>query len=168
MQSKSRNIWDNHKNNKLKKYLKWALVILWAIFIFYLSHQPAHQSDNLSKDITKVIVKIVENIAPNKDFNISNTNHMVRKNAHFFCYLVLGFLLNHALQNKKTNTVKYMLTALSICILYAISDEIHQLFIPGRGGQIKDIIIDTSGSIIGIIFHYILSKLYENKKESIF
>ena len=35
-------------------------------------------------------------------------------------------------------------------MLYAISDEVHQLFVPGRGGQVKDIVIDSAGAIVGI------------------
>jgi len=41
--------------------------------------------------------------------------------------------------------------ALLICILYAVSDEVHQLFIPGRGGQFKDVIIDSAGVLVEII-----------------
>lgn len=40
--------------------------------------------------------------------------------------------------------------ALGICILYAISDEFHQLFVPGRGGQIRDVLIDSTGAIVGV------------------
>lgn len=36
-----------------------------------------------------------------------------------------------------------------ICILYAISDEVYQLFVPGRGGQVSDVILDIVGAIVG-------------------
>lgn len=47
---------------------------------------------------------------------------------------------------------KCILLILCICILYAISDEIHQMFVPGRGAQGRDIVIDSVGSVVGIIF----------------
>jgi VanZ family protein len=39
--------------------------------------------------------------------------------------------------------------SLAICIIYAVSDELHQLFVPGRGCQLKDVIIDTAGAVSG-------------------
>ena len=39
--------------------------------------------------------------------------------------------------------------AVGICVLYAISDEVHQLFVPGRSGQFKDVFLDSGGAIVG-------------------
>ena len=61
-----------------------------------------------------------------------------------------------------------LLSALTISLLYAISDEIHQLFVPGRAGQIRDVLIDFSGSLTGVIFALIfitiLSKIILKKR----
>ena len=45
---------------------------------------------------------------------------------------------------------KKIAIALVVCILFAISDEFHQLFVPGRGAQVKDVLIDTAGAIVGM------------------
>ena len=129
--------------------------------IFYLSHQPVETSNKLSKDITKVIIETVEKVAPQKEFNLSRLNHIVRKNAHFFAYLVLGALILNILKINGINGYKAVLIALSIAIIYAISDEVHQLYVPGRGGQIKDVIIDSAGAMVGIIIY---KGLYRLKK----
>lgn len=50
-----------------------------------------------------------------------------------------------------------------ICILYAISDEVHQLFVPGRGGQVRDVIIDSAGAIAGILGYNGLSRIRSKK-----
>lgn len=134
-----------------RKVLPWLLVILWMALIFYLSHQPANTSNGLSKGATEIIVETVEKIAPSVDINIKNFNHNLRKNAHFFAYLVLGILVVNGLRSIGIVGYKAMSLALFICILYAISDEVHQLFVPGRGGQIKDVIIDSAGAVVGIL-----------------
>lgn len=124
----------------MNKKLNLILIIVWMIFIFIMSSFNADTSSNQ----TGFIVNIISNT-----FNINNIDLItliVRKFAHFTEYFVLGLLIY--------NYNKNVLKALIICIIYAISDEIHQLFILGRSFQIKDIIIDTLGSITGILFVY--------------
>ncbi|RBP58100.1 VanZ family protein [Alkalibaculum bacchi] len=134
-----------------KRILPWALVIFWMALIFYLSHQPAAESNGLSTNITRKIAEIIEKIAPNIGFNLGSLNHIVRKNAHFFAYLVLGALVVNGVKNSGVSTLKAIRVALFICILYAISDEVHQLYIPGRSGEVKDVIIDSAGALVGIL-----------------
>ena len=137
----------------LRKILPWLFVILWMIIIFYLSHQQVEQSNNLSKELTDVIIKAVEKIAPEKNFKLGNFNHIIRKNAHFFSYLILGVLVAYGLGSNGLRGYRGIGLALLICVLYAISDEAHQLFVPGRGGQVKDVILDSAGAIVGIAIY---------------
>jgi VanZ family protein len=134
-----------------RKVLPWLLVILWMALIFYLSHQPATRSNGLSKGATEIIVETVEKIAPNVDINKRSFNNIIRKNAHFFAYLVLGTLVSNGLRGSGVAGYRSIGLALLFCILYAISDELHQLFVPGRGGQVKDVIIDSAGAVVGIL-----------------
>lgn len=137
-----------------RKILSWSFVILWMALIFYLSHQPATQSNGLSTSITEKVIEIVEKIAPNLDIDIRSFNHIIRKNAHFFAYLILGVLTSNGLRNSKVEDKRGLIIAIIISVLYAISDEVHQLFVPGRGGQVKDVIIDSTGSLVGIALYY--------------
>lgn len=128
------------------KKLNIILVIIWMIFIFIMSSFNSNESSNQSN----FIVNILSNI-----FNISNIEILsliVRKLAHFIEYTILGILVYNLIYsyNKKI----YISTI--ICIIYAISDEMHQLFVPGRSCQITDILIDSMGSVTGIILLYIL------------
>ncbi len=132
------------------KRFPWVLVVLWMVLIFYLSHQPATESNELSTGITEIIIETVEKIAPDIDFDIGRLNHIIRKNAHFFAYLVLGILVVNGLRSCNVNGYKGFILALLICVLYAISDEIYQLYVPGRGGQVKDVILDSAGALVGI------------------
>lgn len=58
----------------------------------------------------------------------------------------------------KNNTKKPYLLSILLCIIYATSDEIHQIFTPDRACQIKDILIDSIGSITGIYLFKLLKK----------
>ncbi len=141
---------------QIRILVSWTAVLCLFILIFTLSSQPAAQSDGLSKKVTKMMIKTVERIAPSGvgdqsvDDLVEKFNHIVRKNAHFFAYLVLGILMVNLLRRVGIKGFKVFVLALAICILYAISDEVHQLFVPGRGAQVKDVLIDSAGAMVGV------------------
>ena len=129
----------------MKKKISIILVILWMILIFIMSSFSGNDSSNQSN----FIVDIISNI-----FNINNIELLsliIRKLAHFTEYFILGILVYNMIYN--LNKKKYI--SIIICILYAISDEIHQIFTSDRGPRVFDIFIDTLGSSTSII---ILSK----------
>lgn len=146
---------------KVKKVLPWVLTLAWMALIFFLSHQPATQSASLSSGVMEQVLKIIEKALPDASFDLELFHHFIRKNAHFFAYLVLGVLVTMSLRTMDhVNLTSWQLILLGavICVLYAISDEVHQIFIPGRAGQIKDILIDSAGSMTGIALIYHLKK----------
>lgn len=105
-----------------------ALPLLWMGFIFYLSSFPD--------------LSLKGEFAP-YDF-------ILRKIAHVTEYAVLSFLL-------KRNFHGYVLTGL-LSFAYAITDEIHQYFVPGRSGNFADLGIDAVGVLIGLIVYYWITK----------
>lgn len=134
----------------MKKQLSIILVLIWMIIIFIMSSFNAEDSANQSN----FILNIISNI-----FNIENVKLLsliIRKLAHFTEYLILGLLTINML-NKNDISKKYILSIL-ICIIYATSDEIHQIFVPGRACQLRDILIDSIGSITGIYLYKLLIK----------
>lgn len=148
----------------LKKLLSWTAVLLWMILIFNLSSQVAEQSNELSTGITEVIIIIIEKVDPNADFDIHAFNHIIRKNAHFFAYFVLGILVINAFRRSGVFGYKSIVLALLICVLYAVSDEVHQYFVPGRGPGVKDVFIDSAGAVVGIMLYLGISKLIIKRK----
>lgn len=138
---------------KIKKALPWALTLSWMALIFFLSHQPATESASLSTGVMAQVIKLMEKIAPGLHFDMALLHYFIRKNAHFTVYLVLGVLVFNSLRRTETlklTKAQLILVAVLICVLYAISDEVHQVFIPGRAGQIKDVLIDSAGAIVGV------------------
>ena len=138
----------------MTKYYKlsWVGVVLWMAVIFYLSHQPAAVSSNLSSDITEFIINAVEDVFPDTGIDIRDLNHIVRKNAHFIAYFILGILMVNAFKGSVLPRRRSVIWALVFSVLYAMSDEFHQLFIPGRSGEVRDVFIDSTGAFFGIAF----------------
>lgn len=145
------------------KILKY-LIILWMIIIFLLSNQKAQDSKQLSNSfITKTIINIYEmkhgKITEEKKIEIKeNYSFIVRKAAHFTIYLVLGLLVSLVLIGKNLNIKQIIIYGVLICMAYSITDEIHQIFVSGRSGEIRDIIVDTCGSTVGILLNIIINR----------
>jgi len=96
-----------------------------------------------------------------QDTSFAYAGRLMRKSAHFIAYLILGFLVSHAMKNEVSTatTWKRRGASLLLCVAYAISDEFHQLFVPGRGPLLKDVFIDGSGAALGIILYFGARKL---------
>jgi VanZ family protein len=86
-------------------------------------------------------------------------NRILRKNAHYFAYLVLGILVINALRISGVKGWRVCVLALGICVLYAVSDEVHQLFVPGRGGQVRDVLIDSAGATVGLGLYQVFGRI---------
>ncbi len=66
--------------------------------------------------------------------------------AHGAVYGILGVLLYFSFKNRR------ILKAVLISLLYGISDEIHQSFVPGRTPEVKDLIVDTAAALLAVTF----------------
>ena len=124
------------------------------IIIFVLSSQNGQESSNLSESFINRILNIVfSNISfENKLIIISKIEFIIRKLAHFTLYFCVG---TNAIMLFKTYNIKnneQIALALLIGVIYAVFDEIHQVFVPGRAGKVTDVAIDTLGVISGIYF----------------
>lgn len=142
-----------------KKIIKIILVVIWMGIIFLFSNQDASESSNLSDSFIYKIVSIFrsEDISDeDMELIISNNTFVVRKFAHAFIYFIFGILIYSLLKEFNINNI--IIYSLIICYLYAVSDEFHQYFIPGRSMEFFDTIIDGCGSFIGICFSRIISK----------
>jgi len=158
------------KNKNMTAITSWIAVILWMILIFILSAQPAAQSSGLSKKVTEIIIEIVHQWIP-LDIESSTMldlaskyNHTVRKLAHFFAYFILAILVMNATIKSGVRGAKGIIIALLICVFYAISDEVHQLFVPGRGGQVKDVLIDSAGASFGVVIYISMNSIVNRLK----
>ena len=144
----------------MKKVIYSILIVLWMSVIFCLSNQPAIDSTELSDGF---ISNTIGNVYKFFNKNISSDElneikvkytHPVSKMAHF------GILVTLLVREYNVSFNKCLFISLLVCLLYSISDEVHQLFVIGRSGEIRDVLIDTSGSFIGI---FIFNNLFRKK-----
>lgn len=142
-----------------------VLLIGWMILIFCLSHQTADVSSKTSGGIVETVVKIIcpeydELSFAEQEKIFGKVQFWVRKTAHFSLYAILG---GFAFLSVITyiNIPLWLRVSISgaICLIYSISDEIHQLFIEGRSGEIRDVCIDFAGSLVAILILLLLSHI---------
>jgi len=144
------------KKQQLQIILSWTAVILWMFFIFILSAQHATESTHLSDRAAEIIMEKINTVIQLDIQTSTSTNfvksfkHILRKSAHVGEYFILGALVMNAMKTSKVPKFKAFIMSAILCILYAVSDEVHQFFVPGRGAQVTDVLIDSIGAISGI------------------
>lgn len=128
----------------MKKIIKTLLFVSWLILIYSLSAETGDQSGSLSNGILLSIAKLLK-ISDTKAF-VDTFGFFIRKLAHFSEYFILYILTYECF--KEYNCPKLIVVSVLFCVLYASFDEFHQLFVDGRCGQLSDVMIDSSGSIV--------------------
>lgn len=150
----------------MKKIISFIALILWMIVIFSFSSADANKSTSTSDKVITTMIeikdKITNNETPNneKEIIVKNSSFYIRKIAHITEYLILGFLMFNLLKQYSVTNIYY---AIGLSILYSCTDEFHQLFISGRSGSIRDILIDFIGILIGT---YLYKLLFIKNKEN--
>jgi len=142
----------------LKNISLYCLIaVMVAIFLF--SAQSAEESSKLSGKIVTVVIRIVMPSYDDLPFleqqRIKDkVSFVVRKIAHFTEFAALGFFLMLYLFCVYTKTKLFYLAFFSWVggTFYAVTDEIHQMFVSGRYPATTDVLIDSSGVLFGILF----------------
>jgi VanZ family protein len=123
---------------KLIKY--WLPVAVWMGIIFFFSSRPR--------------------IPVSESYTIS---FVIFKTLHLIEYSLLYILLYRAMRNSGSKIqAKFTFQALLVAILYAVTDEIHQVFVPTREGRLRDVAIDSIG--ISVTAYYIWKLLPQAPK----
>jgi VanZ family protein len=162
------------RNQKFMHVFVWMAVVLWMLFIFFLSSQPATVSNGLSKSVTRAAVKAVEKTDPSDssakkiEKRVSGLNNTIRKYAHTSVYLVLAVLIFIAFKRYGSKRPAALLFSFLICALFAASDEFHQLFVPGRSSQLLDFALDCAGAATGLLLYTLASGIFVNLRSKRF
>jgi len=113
---------------RMKRFSKyWLPAIFWVVVIFFFSSFPTKQTTEIFW----------------QDF-------LLKKTAHFIEFGILAVLLYRAFINSGFKTKNAIIYSVIFFVLYAISDEFHQSFIPGREPRVRDVIIDMTGGILSL------------------
>ena len=136
---------------KRKAYIiiSWTLVVTCMVFIFWMSGFNATESSGMSDSIIRKILAV---------FGEEFSSFVVRKAAHMLEFCALAMTLFNAIYSSwgKKSTPFW---AFGGTVVYAITDEIHQLFVEGRACRVFDVFVDSFGALIGIIFAIIILKI---------
>ena len=149
------------------------LCLFWMGFIFYMSstkggisHQESNEIVNLIENTEVTLQDKAENKTTNDNSQVDkNTinaqqenelDHVIRKNAHAFMYMILAFLVSGVFFTFNKRGKDAIIYILFICLFYAVTDEFHQSFVPGRGSLVSDVLVDFGGALIVLTFFYLV------------
>jgi len=151
---------NNTMNSNIKaKKLFYRVIFCTATFlcmlaIFIFSSQDADESSEVSGSLIEFIAPVfypgykeLDNYS--RTALVDSLQSVVRTAAHGTIYFALGVLAALSLYTFDFRILKCLVLAIMICIVYAVTDEIHQYFVPGRSMQFIDIVVDTGGAVLG-------------------
>jgi VanZ family protein len=148
-------------------FINWVPAIIWMAVIFSAS------SDSGSfKRSSRIIEPIIRWLFPHiSDAALDWTILIVRKCAHLTEFAILGILLLRGLQKQSSGSLRdwrWSRTgqAWLLVVLYASSDEFHQIFVPNRQASVVDVLIDSTGAAIGLMLAWAFSYWLRSRKES--
>lgn len=127
---------------------EWIPVIAWGAIIFTLS-TSAFSAANTARTIDPVLRWLLPGITAS---SIDVAHMLIRKTAHFTEYGVLFWLLVRGPMADRPYT------ALMLCVAYALLDEGHQSFVPGRTASLYDVALDSTGALFS---HYLTTAIAE-------
>lgn len=154
----------------MRKIIFLILCLLWMGSIYYMSSVDGAISHKDSYNLVSIIKNIMKStsIPVNISVNYNNqgvrqnkvainkADFIVRKSAHFGEFLILAILACSTAFEFKLKGKAAVIYILFFCLLYAVLDEFHQMFTDDRTSSVADVLIDFSGSCIGIGLYYFI------------
>ncbi|MEG0295127.1 MAG: VanZ family protein [Clostridium sp.] len=131
-------------------------------FISINSSKSGVQSHKQSGVIEEVVEKVVPDkvqtsLKDSKFFK--SIDYTVRKSAHMIEFFILAIAVSALLFTLGIRGKSAVIYILFVVLMYAVLDEFHQLYVPGRTSTVKDVLIDFSGGTVGtIVFYWIYYK----------
>ena len=152
-----------------KRILCWMAVAGWMAVIFWMSAQTGNQSGGTSEAIVRWLVGIFypgfQQLSQVRQTAILEVCHTIlRKGAHFAEYAILAILVANALRQYVLSQRLSWVLPVAISAVYALTDEVHQYFVPGRACRLLDVGIDTCGAIFGMCLFAVILALLRKRK----
>jgi hypothetical protein len=144
------------------------LLFCTFVVIFNFSSEDSEKSGSTSQRVTEAITKNIESIQKldnvKKAKVLDKIESVIRKIAHFSIYGLVGVLLMALLSTYNITDKNKIIFTIVLGAIYASSDEFHQSFIPGRSGEVRDVMLDTLGVAVGGLIVLAIIKLIEKIK----
>lgn len=154
----------------MRKIVLTILTLFWLFIIFQFSAAPADESSQMSLSVGHAIGHIFipqydEWDLKRQDDFAKEVEYPIRKCAHASEYAVLGILLTATLAAWNMKSKNNIFISLIAGVIYASSDEFHQLFVPGRDGRVTDVMIDSLGLLAGILAVHLAAHLISSLRQ---
>jgi VanZ family protein len=152
---------------KLRKFFKyWLPVLVWMILIFSAS-ADAGSSQRSSRLIRPILLWLFPSMPDDVVFGIVL---VVRKCAHLGEYAILAILLWRAIRqpvkgDPRPWSWREAWWSVLIVAFYAATDEMHQRFVPNREATVRDVLIDTTGGLFGVLFLWVVVRWCKRKQQ---
>lgn len=157
------------KKSHIYRIIFLILSITVATTIFIFSNQNGTKSKSTSRKVMRQIIEIwpsTKNLSEKqKQQLVEKSQPAIRKAAHFTIYTLLGINILIFLKTFNINNKKQIIYTLILCMIYATSDEIHQMFTDDRSPMILDILIDTLGATFGTLIVTEITRLINKKQK---
>ena len=142
-------------------------MIVVMVVIFSFSAMQGEDSGKLSGSLLEMIIGGLVRIfhGPISDATIAHWHNIFRKCAHFTEFMCLGITAVVAFYNGMKSGWRNLLLPILFGVLYAISDEVHQIFVPGRGCAATDVFIDSCGVVTGVLIALLVAVCAKEEKE---
>ena len=154
------------KNLIFKRVLFLIMLAITFYAIFKFSSQDGELSSSVSRKVTTFFVELLSKVknmdAGLKLHYITKLEPIVRKLAHFSIYTIVGFSIMGFMCTFNIRNIFKFIISNFVGIIYAVSDEIHQSFTPGRSPRVLDVCIDSLGVLTGIFILIFLIILLES------
>lgn len=158
---------------KIQRIIFAILTILTFIIIFIFSNQNGYKSKSTSKNFTRKVIEILQidkNLSESqKEKLIEDSQYIVRKTAHFTIYTIASLNIMIFINTYNIKFKNKILIAFIIAVIYAITDEIHQIFTGTRTPKVLDVLIDSAGVLYGIgiflLFNMIIRKITKKNEK---
>jgi VanZ family protein len=153
-------------NKRIIRAILIALIIAVMVLIFILSAEDGQDSGGTSGGITETVLDISGIDASELDEEeFAKVEGFIRTSAHFSEYALLAFLSALLLATYKIKRIYTFAFSVAFAAFYAITDEIHQIFVPDRAAQISDWLVDVSGAALGASLVLLLLLIAEALKK---
>ncbi len=155
---------------KLLRMVFWSATVAIMLVIFFHSAKNATQStaasDPIAQAVYSVIVPDETVITVEQRIEIMDKIQLfVRKSAHFLIYAALGFSFFASLTTHFVTLKNKFILSQVFSSAYAASDEFHQLFVEGRAGTVKDVLLDSAGALFGILLCFAATLIIKKIKK---
>ena len=159
------------KTKTVLKIVFIAATVFLLVFIFVMSAKPAIESSEISLSVGYRLCRLFRPgfdklTEEEKQQCAAGINHFIRKSAHFAEFAATGALFYADFLLFDIKKPLCVLFGSLSGVLYSVSDEIHQIFVPGRAGMVTDVLLDSAGVLTGCLFALLISVIISNIKKA--